>query len=260
MAQLELNKKLSLNNNEINLFARQLILDNFGEKKQKKIIDAHITFIGMGGINCPALIYLLAAGIRNVTIVDNDKIQQSNLNRQIIYSINDVGKYKINCIKKYIKQNFKKISLKAYNKKLNINNCSKLINKTNIVIDGTDNWETMKIINDYCVKNNTPLLSASVSGYDGNFLLLKNEKGKHLCLRCIFPYKNKLNLPRCEIVGIMGTSAGIIGLLAAHEVINFITSVKKKYNKKTITFFEGESLSLKNIKIKKNNSCSLYKK
>ena len=118
----------------------------------------------------------------------------------------------------------------------------------------------MKIINDYCVKNNTPLLSASVAGYDGNFLLLKNEKSKHLCLRCIFPYKNKLNLPRCEIVGIMGTSAGIIGLLAAHEVINFITSVKKKYNKKTITFFEGESLSLKNIKIKKNNSCSLYKK
>ena len=250
---------MSLSNKQINHFARQLILKDFGEKKQKILFKSHVTFIGIGGINSPALLYLLAVGIKNITLIDYDKVQASNLNRQIIYSLNDIGKNKISCVKKYIKNNYSKINLLSFNKKINKKNCFKLLKNTDVVIDGTDNWETMLTINDHCVKKSIPLLSASVSGYDGNLTLFNNIKEKHLCLRCIFPYQKKLNLPRCETTGVLGTSAGIIGLLSAQKIVNFLTIKKSSSVEATMTYFDSQKLSIKNINIGVNSKCKFYR-
>ena len=232
-------------------------MPEFGEKKQKIIFNSHITFIGMGGINSPAIIYLIRMGIKNMTIIDYDKVQLSNLNRQIIYSYKDIGKNKIISAKKYIKKMNPHVNLICFDKKLNKKNCSQLISNTNLVIDGTDNWQTMLNINDYCVNNNIPLLSASVLGYDGNFSIFENSKNKHLCLRCIFPNEKKVNIPRCETVGVLGTAAGIIGLLSAHKIINFLTLKKIKNNK--ITYFFGKNITFKEIKIHSNPKCKFLK-
>ena len=248
---------LNISDKEISYFARQLILKDFGEKKQKILFKSHITFIGIGGINCPALVYLLAIGIRNITLIDYDKVDVTNLNRQIIYSYNDVGKDKIICATNFIKKNYPEIKIISHNEKINKKNIFKLIKKTHLVIDGTDNWKTMLLINDYCVKNYIPLLSASANGFDGNFSLFSNFKSKHLCLRCVFPYSKTLDIPRCETSGILGTSAGIIGLLSAQKIVNFLTSNDKKSIKTTMTYFDGQKINLKDIKINPNSKCKL---
>ena len=260
MVQPELNKKLPFNNQQIKKFARQLILENFGWKKQSIIFKSHITFIGLGGINLPAIIYLLSIGIKKLTLIDYDKVQWSNLNRQIIYSQNDIGKNKIDCVKKFIKKYYPKVEIIAHNKKINKKNSVKIFKKTDLMIDGTDNWETMLTVNDYCLNKSIPLLSASVVGFDGNLILFKNLKNNHLCLRCIFPNFKEPKIPRCETVGILGTTAGIIGILSAHKIVNFLTN-KKKFSKKTVlTYFDGQKIEFKDIKVKKNPKCIWLKK
>ena len=257
MDQQESSNNLYISDKETGYFARQLILEDFGEKKQKILLKTHITFIGIGGINCPALIYLLAIGIRNITLIDYDKVDITNLNRQIVYSYNDVGKDKVLCATNFIKKNYPEVKIIKHNKRINKKNCFKLIKKTNLVIDGTDNWSTMLAINDYCVKNYIPLLSASATGFDGNIALFGNFKGKHLCLRCVFPYQKELNIPRCETSGILGTSAGIVGLLSAQKVVNFLTCKNKKSIESTMTYFDGQKISIYNIKIDYNKKCKL---
>ena len=247
------------NNHQIKKFSRQLILKDFGEKKQNLILKSHITFVGMGGINIPALLYLLAIGINKITIVDYDKVQLSNLNRQIIYSFKDIGKYKVKCISNYLKNNYPDVNFLSLNKKINKKNCSKILNKTDIVIDGTDNWDSMLAINEKCVQKNIPLLSASVLGYDGNLTLFENNKNKHICLECVFPNPKKIELPRCETVGILGTTSGIIGTLAAVKVIEYLTNKKNVSNKTKMIFFDGKKIELKSIKIVNNPKCRLKK-
>ena len=255
--QRESSNNLYISDKEISYFARQLILEDFGEKKQKILFKTHITFIGIGGINCPALVYLLAIGIRNITLIDYDKVDATNLNRQIIYSYNDIGKDKILCATNFIKKNYPKVNILSHNKRINKKNFCKLIKKTDLVIDGTDNCETMLAVNDHCVKNYIPLLSASATGFDGNIALFGNFKSKHICLRCVFPHKKDLKMPRCETSGILGTSAGIIGLLSAQKVVNFLTSKNKKSIKSTMTYFEGQKISINDIKIYCNKKCKL---
>ena len=113
--QRESSNNLYISDKEISYFARQLILEDFGEKKQKILFKTHITFIGIGGINCPALVYLLAIGIRNITLIDYDKVDATNLNRQIIYSYNDIGKDKILCATNFIKKNYPKVNILSHN-------------------------------------------------------------------------------------------------------------------------------------------------
>ena len=260
MDQQGLSRNLVFNDKEINFFARQLILQDFGEYKQNILFKSHITFIGLGGINSPAIIYLLSIGIKNITLVDYDIVQTSNLNRQIIFSHKDIGKKKITVAKKYLRKIFKDAKIKSYNTKIDKKNCGRIINKTDVVIDGSDNWKTMLAVNDHCVKNNIPLLSASVAGFDGNLVFFENIKEKHLCLRCVFPNKNDIDLPRCETIGILGTTAGIIGLLSAHKIVNFLTTKKNKKKISTITYFDGNKLDFTNININSNKNCKLVKK
>ncbi len=249
---------MHINKKEIGRFARQLILQDFNEKKQKDIFETHITFIGLGGINSPAIVYLLYAGIRNITIIDNDVVKENNLNRQILYGEKDLGKNKAITAKKFLKRINPKSKIYIHNKKFNKKNCSKLIKKTNLVLDGTDNWDTMLNINDYCVNKNIPLLTSSITGYDGNLILFENNKKKHLCLRCIFPNEEEVDLPRCETVGVLGTAAGIIGLLSAHKIINYLIMDKKI--KPEIIYFDGKNIDIKRINIYKNPNCKLLKK
>tara|TARA_Y100000590_G_scaffold470730_1_gene668907 strand:+ start:23419 stop:24174 length:756 start_codon:yes stop_codon:yes gene_type:complete len=250
---------LSLTNKEINLFARHLILEDFTEKKQKILSRSQVTFVGMGGINSPIIIYLSYIGIKNFNIIDYDNVKISNLNRQIIYSQNDIGKKKVLCAKRFLKKINSKLKIRTYNAKIIKKNCNKLLSNSDLIVDGSDNWETMLIVNDYCVKYNVPLLSASVAGYDGNIALFNNIPNKHLCLRCVFPIKKEIELPRCDTVGVFGTSAGVIGILSAHKIANFLTSDKNEQFKSNIVYFNGKNSNFSEIELSYNKNCKLLK-
>ena len=247
---------MNISEQEFQIFARQLILKEFDEKIFDFIQKQHVVIIGMGGIGCPAAQYLLSTGIKNLTLIDNDIIQLTNLNRQILYSLNNLGEKKVEVANKILKGINPNCKIKTIAKKIDETNIKKYLSNPSIVIDATDNWYSMNIINKFCVKQSIPLVSASVIGFDGQVILFKNSKKNHLCLNCIFPNIDEPNLPRCDTVGVLGTAAGLTGLIAAQLTINFFTN--NHINVEKLIMINSNSMKIDNIIIKKNDNC-IYK-
>ena len=169
-------------------FEKQIILKNIGVSGQKKIKKTKILIIGMGGLGCPLLTNLAAAGASNIGIVDHDKVELGNLSRQTLFGTSDIGKFKVYQAKKKISQIYKGIKIKTFKNKILKKNIKKILNTYEIICDGTDNFDTRYLINDECKKNNKILISAAISKFDGH-LFKFNFNNKSSCLRCFMPVK-----------------------------------------------------------------------
>ena len=245
---------MSYSNLEYELFSRQFILKEFSEKNIEKLFKLKITIIGLGGIGCPLVKYLLSSGIRNFTLIDGDIVEKSNLNRQILFTIDDLGKKKVDVAKKILLKNNPKSIIKTIDKNINSQNVN-LLKNSSIIIDTIDNWENTKILNEFCVNNNITYLFSSVVGFDVQIGVFPNNKKNHVCLNCLFPNKKDVDLPRCNTVGISGITAGFAGLITAQKTLNFLLKFTKEKN--TLTLFNVKNLEFNRIKIKKNQYCSL---
>ena len=217
---------MKINLSQFKRFEKQIILKKIGLGGQKKISSANVLIIGMGGLGCPLLTYLAASGVGKIGIVDFDKVEISNLNRQTLYNSKDIGKYKVNQAKKAINKINDKIKIITFNKKLTSKNINKIFNNYNIICDGTDNYNTRYLINDFCVKNKKILISAAISKFDGQ-LMKFNFKKKGPCLRCFMPDTPDLE-NNCQTEGIFSPVAGIMGSLQANEVLKIIINSKLK--------------------------------
>ena len=167
---------MSLNLNEFKRFEKQIILKKIGISGQKKIKKAKVLIIGMGGLGCPLLTYLASAGVSEIGIIDHDRVELSNLNRQILFNINDLGKFKVAQAKSKIIKIYKKIKIKTFKQKISIKNANLIIKKYDVICDGTDNFDTRYLINDFCKKNNKILISAAISGFEGQLFKFNFKK------------------------------------------------------------------------------------
>jgi molybdopterin/thiamine biosynthesis adenylyltransferase len=247
---------MSITDEEFEIFSRQLILKEFNENLFIKLQKKKISVVGMGGIGCPLAQYLISSGIKNINLFDDDVVEKNNLNRQNLYSIKDVGQKKIIIAKKKLLGINPKANIILYPEKITDSNVS-LLKNSSIIIDASDDWITMKLTNDYAVKNNIPLLSASAVGFDIQIILFENNKNKHLCLECIFPNEKEPDLGRCDTVGILGTVAGLAGIISAQKTINFF--MKFNDNNNLLTLIDCKEISINNIKINKHTNCKLKK-
>ena len=241
--------------NEYEIFSRLFILNEFSEENLKILSKIRIGIVGMGGIGCPLSQYLVNSGIKELLLVDGDRVEKSNLNRQILFNSNDIGKKKVDVAKE---------KLKLINTECKINNIDKNIDSLNlnslkecsIIVDATDNWLTSKLLNEYCLKNSINFLYSSAGRHDLQIIIFNNSKTTdHLCLNCIFPNKDDVDLPRCTTVGISGISAGLAGLITAQKIINFSLNLKDETN--ILTISDGKKLSIDNIIIKSKHDCYL---
>ena len=243
---------MKINLKDYERFKKQIILKKIGIVGQKKIKNAKVLIIGMGGLGCPLLTYLASSGVCNIGIADYDKVELSNLNRQILFNTSDIGKYKVNQAKSKIKKIYKKITVKVFKIKISKNNIKSIIKNFDIICDGTDNFNTRFLINDYCKKNKKILISAAISKFDGH-VFKYNFKKRGPCLRCFMPEK-PLEENNCETEGIFAPVAGIIGALQANEVLKTVLDLKDDLNN-NILVFNSLSMSLRKIKINKNRDC-----
>ena len=240
---------------EYEIFSRLFILKEFTEENLKKLSNLKIGIIGIGGIGCPLSQYLINSGIKELTLVDGDIIEKSNLNRQILFDLNDIGKKKVKVAKKKLQLINSDCKINIVDKNINKKNIFELSN-CSIIVDATDDWNTSKILNEHCVKNYISFLYSSVIKHDLQIILFDNKKqNEHLCLNCIFPNKNEVDLPRCETVGISGISAGLAGLITAQKIINFSLNLSDETN--ILTVSDGKKLSIENIIIKNKHKCDL---
>ena len=241
-----------LNLKEFKRFEKQIILKKVGISGQKKIKRAKVLIVGMGGLGCPLLTYLASSGVNNVGIVDHDKIELGNLNRQTLFSTSDLGKYKVNQAKVKIKKIYNQIKLKTHKIKITKKNIKSILKEYDIICDGTDNFNTRLLINDYCKKNKKVLISAAISKFDGH-LFKFNFKKKIPCFRCFMP-QQPIQEMNCDVEGIFPPVAGILGSLQANEVLKTILDLKDDLNG-NILIFDSLKMNLRKSKIQINPNC-----
>ena len=161
-------------------FDKQILLKKIGISGQKKIKNSKVLIVGIGGLGCPLLTYLASAGVNNIGIVDYDKVELSNLNRQILFNSTDIGKFKVYQAKKKIKKIYNKIKIKTFKKKISNKNINHILKDYEIICDGTDNFESRYLINDQCKKNKKILISAAISKFDGQLFKFNFKKKDHV--------------------------------------------------------------------------------
>ena len=243
---------MKLNLKEFKRFEKQIILKKVGISGQKKIKNAKVLIIGMGGLGCPLLTYLASSGINNIGIVDHDKIELGNLNRQILFNTSDLGKYKVDQAKVKIKKIYNQIKIKPLKIKITEKNIKTILKKYDIICDGTDNFDTRLLINDYCKKNKKILISAAISKFDGH-LFKFNFKKKTPCFRCFMP-QQPIQEMNCDVEGIFPPVAGILGSLQANEVLKTILDLKDDLNG-NILIFDSLKMNIRRSKIQINPNC-----
>ena len=233
-------------------FSKQIILKNIGINGQKKIFSARILIVGVGGLGCPLVLYLANSGVGNIGIVDHDKVETTNLNRQILFTTKDIGKYKVDQVKKVVKNINDKIKIKKFKTKIKNNNIKNILKNFDIICDGTDNFDSRYLINDYCLKHKKILISAAINRLDGQIFNF-NFKKKTPCFRCFMPEKprNEIN---CDSEGILPSTAGIAGTLQANEVIKSILNLKNDMLGKML-IFNSLSSDFRKVKLTNNNKC-----
>jgi len=243
---------MKISNNDLLRYSKQIILKQIGVSGQKKISSAKVLIVGMGGLGCPLVLYLSNLGIDNIGIADHDKVDFSNLNRQILFNTKDVGKFKVIQAKKFLKKIKKKIKINTYKEKIIKKNIQNILCKYDIICDCSDNFQTRYLLNDFCLKNKKILISAAISKFEAhifNFNFSKNIP----CYRCFMP-----EIPeeenKCDTEGILPTVAGIAGTLQANEVVKSIIDKKNELVGKMI-FFNALNLNFRKIKLTKNNYC-----
>jgi molybdopterin-synthase adenylyltransferase len=237
---------------EFKRFEKQIILKKIGISGQKKIKKAKVLIIGMGGLGCPLLSYLVASGICNIGVVDHDKVEISNLNRQILFNESDIGKFKVIQARGRFNKIYNKVKIKTFKKKILSDNIEAIIKNYDIICDGTDNFSSRYIINDYCKKNKKILISAAISQFDGQ-LFKFNFKKKGPCFRCFMPEK-PIQENNCETEGIFSPVAGILGSFQANEVLKTILRLKNDLDNNFL-IFNSLKMTLRKIKINTNPNC-----
>ena len=243
---------MKISNKEYQKYSKQIILKKFGLVGQKKIISSKVLIFGMGGLGCPLAIYLASLGIGTLGIVDNDKIELSNLNRQIIYSNDDIGKFKVDVAQKKIKKINNKSLIKSYRLRAGEKNIKNLIKNFDIICDGTDNFVTRLLINDHCYKQKKILISAAVSGFIGHIFKF-DFREKTPCFRCYMPEIPNID-NNCQTEGVTPTITGTMGTLQANEVLNSVLNLKSGL-KKQILIFNSLEMSFRKVKLNINNKC-----
>jgi len=247
--------KTQLNKNLIERFSRQIILKDIGIIGQKKILSSKVLIVGAGGLGSPVAEFLSRAGVGTIGIVDNDKVSLSNLHRQSLYSTSDIGKSKVKIAKKKIKKINYNTKVKIYKIRLNNINFKKIINDYDCIVDGSDNFKTKFLINDFCLKYKKFLVTGAISKFDGHVFTFDFKNKKLPCLRCFFQESQiSDDILNCESEGILGTIAGIAGIIQANEILKKILNIGKNLNG-YILILDLLNLEFRKVKIKKRKNC-----
>ena len=232
---------------QIDRYSRQIILKKIGVVGQKKLLKSNVLIVGAGGLGSPIAIYLAALGI--------GKIEISNLSRQIIFSTNDLNKNKSSVAINKLRKINPDIKLHSFNKRLTKKNINQIAKNFDLIVDGSDNFRTRFLINDYCLKNRKILVSGAISKFDGQVYTFNFSKKKSPCLRCFIPkMPSNPDVDNCEYEGVLGSLAGIIGTIQANEIVKEILEIGDTLCG-YILIIDALKLTFRKVKLNKRSDC-----
>ncbi len=244
---------MDLTREQLTRYSRHFILPEIGQEGQKKLLKAKVLLIGAGGLGSPLGLYLAAAGVGTIGIVDFDDVDLSNLQRQILHTNDEIGKPKIDSAEKRIKAMNPDTKVIKHKVRLTSENALEIIKPYDIVIDGTDNFPTRYLTNDACVFLNKPNIYGSIFRFDGLSTVFKADEGP--CYRCLYPEPPPPGMvPSCAEGGVLGVLPGIIGLIQATEAVKLIVGIGETLVGRLIVY-DALAMTFRELKLRKDPEC-----
>jgi sulfur-carrier protein adenylyltransferase/sulfurtransferase len=246
---------MQLSEQERLYYSRQMRLAEIGEQGQLRLKNSSVLVIGLGGLGSPAALYLTAAGIGTLGIVEFDQIDASNLHRQILYEAKQVGQSKLQSGAERLRSLNPHIKIIEHKTRFSAENALELVNQYDVVVDGADNFTTRYLVNDACVLKNKPLVSASILGFEGQLSVFHYQGGP--CYRCLYPEPPEMGaVPSCAEAGVLGALPGIMGSLQASETLKIILG-KGHVNSGRLLYFDALTTTFSDLKIHRQKDCAV---
>ncbi|MFL5270020.1 MAG: HesA/MoeB/ThiF family protein [Stellaceae bacterium] len=247
---------MELSDEQFQRYARHLILDEVGEEGQIKLLSSRVLVVGAGGLGSPLLLYLAAAGVGTIGVTDADRVDLTNLQRQIVHATERVGMLKVDSARTALASVNPEIRVETHPTRLGSDNAEQLIGQYDLVADGSDNFETRYLLNDLCFRLKKPLAAAALSPFEGQISTFKPYLGAgHPCYRCLFRDPPPPDLvPRCETAGILGAVAGVLGVLQAVEVLKELLGLGESLDG-TLLIYDALRARFHSIRIAKDPEC-----
>jgi len=247
---------MELSEAQFERYARHLVLDEVGEEGQQKLLQSRVLVIGAGGLGSPLLLYLAAAGVGALGIVDDDDVDLSNLQRQIVHATESVGAPKVESARRTLTHVNPEVKIETHAIRLDESNAAALVGQYDLVADGSDNFATRYLLNDVCYRLKKPLIGAALSPFDGQLSTFKAYLGPpHPCYRCLFREPPPPDsVPRCETAGILGAIAGVMGTLQATEVLKELLGIGESLSG-TLLVYDALRAGFHSIKLPRDPDC-----
>ena len=244
---------MDLTEEQIERYSRHIILQDVGVEGQMKITEAKVLVVGSGGLGAPALLYLAAAGVGTLGVIDGDVVDLTNLQRQVIHFTPDINKPKVISAKEKIEKINPNVKVNAIQDLLRAENALDIIKDYDVVIDGTDNFPAKFLINDTCVMANKPFSHGGILRFDGQTMTVIPHKSA--CYRCVFVQPPPADAaPSCSLAGVLGAMAGVLGTLQATETLKYIVG-KGDLLINRMMIFDAMKMKFRDVKVKKNPKC-----
>ncbi len=249
---------MSLSDHQLERYARQIVLKEIGGEGQKRLLAGHVLVVGAGGIGSPAIQYLAAAGVGRMTIIDDDSVSLSNLQRQTLFGTADIGEPKASLAAKAVEALNSDVLVQHLPERINASNAQRLFAGADVVLDGSDNFETRLTVADHALAAKVPLVSASVAQFEGQLAVYRGWEADKPCYRCLVGSDPDRPEASCSEQGVLGVVAGVLGSLGAMEAIRAITGFGEDSAGKLL-LIDALSLRFRTLKLTKDPGCPACK-
>lgn len=246
---------MPLSDEQLERYARHIVLPEIGGAGQVALTEAHVAVIGAGGIGSPALLYLAAAGIGTITIIDDDKVALANLQRQIAFGMDDIGEPKADAAHKAMARINPDVRVMPVEARITVDNADALLKGSDVILDGSDNFATRLAVSDAAVRLHIPLVSAAIGKFQGQLATFRGWEADKPCYRCfVGDAFDAEDCDTCADVGVLGPMVGMLGTMGAMEVVRVLTGFGQDQAGK-IQLIDGLALSMRAIKVAKDPAC-----
>lgn len=247
---------MTLSDQQLDRYARHIVLRDIGGAGQSKLLSSHVLLIGAGGIGCPAIQYLAAAGVWTISVVDDDLVSLSNLQRQILYTENDIGTAKVDAAGAAVARLNPDVTFIGHKKRIDRNTSTDILAGVDLVIDGCDNFATRLIVNDLCLAAKVPLVSAAIGQFHGQIGTFTGWQDDAPCYRCfVGDAHDPDECDDCATQGVLGAMCGLMGSFAAMEAVRALTGFGEAQKGK-LHLFDGMAPAMRSIRLPKDPACS----
>ena len=245
-----------MNDDQLLRYSRHILLDEIGIEGQEKLLASHVLLVGAGGLGSPAALYLGSAGVGRITLVDHDRVDATNLQRQIAHTVARIGEFKAYSVVQAVAAINPDVKVAPVAEFANEALLDKLVPEADLVLDCTDNFATRHAINRACVKHRKPLVSGAAIRFDGQVAVYDSRSAESPCYACIFPESEVPEETRCATMGVFAPLVGIVGTVQAAEALKLLCGIGEALTGRLL-MLDGRSMEWHDMKLTRNKSCTV---